>query len=107
MHDMTRRSESEICRGLRCTDSMHSHGYSPVLMTHAATIRLAPCRYPAEASAYDLLSEVGHGATATVWSARARGCGEYVAVKMFFLDHMKEDKVLICLLAPATSNAGI
>lgn len=50
-------------------------------------------RYPTDASGYELLREVGHGATATVWAGRAKGCGEYVAVKMFFLDHMKKDKV--------------
>ena len=36
---------------------------------------------------------MGHGATATVWAARAKATGEFVAVKMFYLAHLKGDKV--------------
>lgn len=51
------------------------------------------CRYPAEAAGYELQHEVGRGATATVWAARATTCGEFVAVKMFYIDRLKGDKV--------------
>jgi hypothetical protein len=51
-------------------------------------------RYPTEAAGYDLQHEVGRGATASVWAAHAKACQEVVAVKMFYLDRLKGDKVL-------------
>lgn len=72
----------------RCGAFRHSN--------HAELLLLFPAtaRYPAEAAGYDLQHEVGHGATATVWAARAKACGDFVAVKMFYLDRLKGDKVL-------------
>jgi serine/threonine-protein kinase OSR1/STK39 len=43
-------------------------------------------RYPTDAGAYDLIEEIGHGVSATVWRAECKGTGETVAIKVLDLE---------------------
>lgn len=47
---------------------------------------MTPSGHPTSAEGYELLEKIGKGASATVWRARVRSSGEFVAIKILNLE---------------------